>query len=728
MEGTQLALTAAASLFGGLGLLLDSYRAANQRRRDARRLVYELNLPHEFTHQAVLGMVQAMGGMLPPAGPDLNGVPTIVLEAEGSPAGRRYRVAVPPHLEREVRQQVESHIPGAHLSEPGEPQPAAWMAARELRKTASGLAMEIPKPEIVTRSLLAGLDVRLRGGAVLVQLVFAPSWWRTPLLGEPGRALPGQRFAVAVRIAASGPTRSSAEHLVYQMWHAMNAHRTHAVGLAPRRWWPPRAEVLDRVRRRAARRWCFPAHLSATELTVFSALPAGVDDAQGLPAQHARQLVPDPAITSKGVPFARSNAQGRAPRPLAVSAANRMQHSMIVGPTGSGKSVAMGGMALGDIGSGAGVGVMAPPDLIEDVLERIPPERAGDVMLFEPARGTSTFGLDVFSGTDAFTAADHLLSIFRELYRDSWGNRMAAHLRNALQTLALQPGATLTDIQRLLTDDRYRAACLARLDNPQLRAEWRDYDDMKPAKRRTEIASVLNKVHPLLSNPRLTRVFGPNPAKLDLRAAVNCRRILLIALPKGELGDEATRLIGSVVVALLWRTILGRSALPPDKRPDFFFHIDEAPSFLNLPVSLGEMLVQARAYRCSLNLAFQNLGQFEDSRQRSELLNNARSKMIFRAGHADARALGKELGLADPAELQRLRRYEVMLQLMTDDGLSTPTTGTTILPGDRTGQARPIRQAMAALHGPSQETPAPDVRVMSGPRSQPVRQPVGLEP
>ena len=116
---------------------------------------------------------------------------------------------------------------------------------------------------------------------------------------------------------------------------------------------------------------------------------------------------------------------------------------MIVGPTGSGKSSAMGGIILGDISSGAGVGVMSPPDLIEDILERVPPERAGDVVLFEPARGGTTFGLDVFAGTDAFTAADHLLSIFHELYRDSWGNRMAAHLRNALQTLAVQPGATL---------------------------------------------------------------------------------------------------------------------------------------------------------------------------------------------------------------------------------------------------------------------------------------------
>src|SRR5690348_3001911 len=155
VEGANLALTAAGSLLGGFGLLLDSYRAANQRRRDAGRLVYDLELPHEFEHQAVLGLVQAMGGMLPPAGPDLGGVYTIVLEAEGSPAGRRYRVAMPPHLEREVRQQVESHIPGAHLGEPGEPQAFDWMVARELRKTAGGLAMEIPKPEIVTRSLLA---------------------------------------------------------------------------------------------------------------------------------------------------------------------------------------------------------------------------------------------------------------------------------------------------------------------------------------------------------------------------------------------------------------------------------------------------------------------------------------------------------------------------------------------------------------------------------------------
>jgi hypothetical protein len=726
MDRGALALVTLCSLVAGLAVLLDLYRARAQAARDAARLVYELRLPLKFEHQAVLGLVLALGGMLRPAGPELRGVPTIVLEAEGAPAGRRYRVAMPPYLEREVQHQLESHIPGAQLLALPTPETRRWTAGMELRKTNNSLAMTLASPEIATRTLLAGLDVRLRGGAVMVQLVFAPAMWRRPLLGENGKPH-GQRFAVAARIAARGQTRAAAQHLLFQMWHAVNGLRTHAVGLAPRHW-PLQPWVLDRIHRRAARRWLFPAHLSATELSVLSGWPAEVDDTQGLPAPRARQLLPDPAIATHGVPFARSNVPGRPARPLAVSPTNRMQHAMIVGPTGSGKSTAMGGIILGDIDTDAGVGVMAPPDLIEDVLRRIPPRRAGDVILFEPARGTQTFGLDVFAGSEPFTAADHILSIFRELYSDSWGPRMAAHLRNALQTLAVQPGATLCDIQRILTDDQYRTACAARLDNPQLLAEWRAYDALKPGRRSAEIASVLNKVHPLLGNDRLRRVFGPNPATLDLGAIVNGRKIFLVALPKGELGDEATRLIGSTVVALFWRAVLGRSALPPDQRTDFYFHIDEAPSFMNLPVSLGEMLTQARAYRCSLDLAFQDIGKFKAG-QRSEMLANARNKMVFRAAHHDATLLGKELGLADPTELQRLRRFEVMVQLVTDEGLSSATTGDTILPGQQTGMAGDIRRRIAAEYRQLVPT-ARDTRLArdNGSNGLPAHQPVGIEP
>lgn len=675
-----------------VGVLFDRIRAAGQRQRDADRLVFELVFPHDFKHEAVLGVIQAMSGMLAPAGPDLQGVHSIVLEAEASRDGRSYRIAVPPHLELEVRHQLESHLPGIQVT-PAEPSTHAWMVATELKKTDNSMAMTILSVEVATRTLLAGLDVRTRDGGVLLQWVFSPAMWRVPL-GEEKERLPRGRLAVSGRIAARGPTRAAALHLLFQVWHAVNALRTHHVGLTRR--WLPNAWVLDRVRRRAGRRWFYPAHLSVTELAVLSAIPAGVSDVQGLPAQRARQLHPDPAISSTGSRFAVSSAAGESPRPLAVSPTGRMQHTMLLGPTGSGKTNALAGLALGDIGSGAGVAVMGPPDLCQDVLDRIPPERADDVIMFEPARGDHAIGVNVFAGAESAVAADHVYSIFAELYKSSWGPRMAQHLRLALQTLAGRPGATLCDIQRLLTDGLYRQDCLRSLTSPQLLADWSAFDAMSPRARSGEIAPVLNKVQPLLASDRLRAVFGQRSGTLDVADILRSRRILLVALPPGELGGEASRLIGSVFVSLFWRAILARSA--DSDRPDFYYHIDEAPSYLNLPVSLSEMLAQGRAYRAGFTLALQNLSQFAPA-QRSATLANARNKMVFRLGHDDARAIGKEFGLQDVEELQRLRRYEVMVQLVTDEGLSRPTTGLTIPLGDKTGLAAAIRARSDQTYG-----------------------------
>jgi type IV secretory pathway TraG/TraD family ATPase VirD4 len=226
--------------------------------------------------------------------------------------------------------------------------------------------------------------------------------------------------------------------------------------------------------------------------------------------------------------------------------------------------------------------------------------------------------------------------------------------------------------------------------------DWQAYDAMTPRVRSGEISPVINKIQPLLAHDRLRAVFGQRIASLDVNAVASERKILLVALPKGELGEEASRLIGSVFVSLFWRAILARSAQP--SRPDFFFHIDEAPSYLNLPVSLDEMLAQGRAYRAGFTLAFQSTSQFSAT-QRSGILANARNKVVFRTAHEDARVVGKELGLEHPEELQRLRRYEVMVQLMTDDGPSRATTGSTLPLSPPTGLAEQIRAASAARYG-----------------------------
>jgi len=182
-------------------------------------------------------------------------------------------------------------------------------------------------------------------------------------------------------------------------------------------------------------------------------------------------------------------------------------------------------------------------------------------------------------------------------------------------------------------------------------------------------------------------MLGQATEGLDLDHTVNGGKILLVALPHGD----AARLVGSLLLGRFTQTVFARSAMPPDRRRPFFLHIDEAPDYIHLPISLAVMLAQARKYGCGLTLAFQYLEQL--GAMQGDLLHNARNKMVLGTGVDDARKLAKEFDLDDPALIQRLGGHEVLLRVVTDSGVSPPATGKTLtMPDPTPGLADAIRQ------------------------------------
>ncbi|MCA1708332.1 MAG: type IV secretory system conjugative DNA transfer family protein [Actinobacteria bacterium] len=208
-----------------------------------------------------------------------------------------------------------------------------------------------------------------------------------------------------------------------------------------------------------------------------------------------------------------------------------------------------------------------------------------------------------------------------------------------------------------------------------------------------------NKLRTFLLRRRLRNVIGQAESTFDLEAVLSERKILLLNLSKGLLGEDAAALLGSAVLARLWQAVQGRAALPPRARTPVFCHIDEFQDYLNLPTSLADVLAQARAYSFGLSLSHQHVGQLPPL-VRTAVLANARSKVVFQTAASDAQALAREFAphLA-AADLQSLGPYEAVVAAAAGNRVLPPASMVTLPPSEPTGYGSQARELSRLRYG-----------------------------
>jgi hypothetical protein len=221
------------------------------------------------------------------------------------------------------------------------------------------------------------------------------------------------------------------------------------------------------------------------------------------------------------------------------------------------------------------------------------------VVLLDPDDAEAPPSMNVLDAADPHLAVDHLVGIFQRLFEAYWGPRTDDVLRVAALTALRQPGATLADIPRLLTETALRTACTRRLDDPSLSSFWDAYERMSPASQSQMVGPVMNKLRVVLTRPFVAAVLGSARSSFDLGADVLDGGLLLARLPKGVLGEDSSRLLGSFVVAKAWQTVTAR-ARRGRVRNDAALYLDECQNFLTLPGSMTDMLAEARGYRLSV--------------------------------------------------------------------------------------------------------------------------------
>jgi len=365
---------------------------------------------------------------------------------------------------------------------------------------------------------------------------------------------------------------------------------------------------------------------------------------------------------------------------------NRRGHMYIVGKTGTGKSTLIENMVISDIKKGKGLCLIDPHgDLAKDVLDFVPKRRIKDIIYFNPKDleyPVSFNPLEKVSPDKHHLVAQGVISCFKKIWPDFWGPRLEHILRYSLLTLLEIPGATLLDIPRLLTDKEYRKAILPKIKNQQIKEFWLfEFEKYSAWLRQEAISPILNKIGAFLANIPTRNILGQKKNTFSLREVMDEGKILICNLSKGEIGEDASSLLGAMMVTKLQLAALSRTNLPEKKRRPFYLYVDEIHNFLTL--SFADILSEARKYGLNLILAHQYIEQL-DERIRKAILGNVGTIISFRVGAEDAKYLAREFyPIFNESDLVNLPNYHIYLKLMVNGKASRPFSAITLSPPKR---------------------------------------------
>lgn len=683
----------------------------------------QVHWPAEVEPQAALALLRQLGTD--------QFVRLIALELVCQNGSIAYRIGVPPPAATRVEQLLGALVAGSAVTPTSRRQdlPVAFRVALSNRQR----PLRIEDPERITRAVLAAVTAVGRDELVVMQWLLGrthsprpvaanetgpvESWWRLPLSGETQldperrRALGTKRsdhaFAcvsrVGIRAGAPGRSRALAVGVLAALRTA------EAPGISVRLV----KESSDRLNH-AAVPWVWPLTLNVLELLGPLGWPLGDQSLPGISRDQSRWLRPDARVRSHRRVLGESTAPGENRR-LGLSIEDARQHLHVIGPTGTGKSTLLANLICQDIAAGRGVVVIEPKgDLVEDVLARIPPARAGDVVVLDPTETDFPVGLNplLARGRQPELVADQVLAVFHGLWKSNWGPRLQDILHSALLTLAGRGDASLCVLPALLTNPAVRRSLLDSVDDPiALQPFWAWFEGISDAERQQAIAPVLNKLRPFLLRRSVRAIVGQVRPRFRIDEVFTKRKVVLVSLAKGLIGPEAASLLGSLFVAELWQAVLGRAAIAPKRRHVVTVYADEFQDYVHLPTDMADALAQARGLGVALTLAHQHLAQLPAS-LRAAVLANARSRVCFQLAADDAQTMarfaGDELG---PNDFQRLPRFEAYAQLVAGGEITTFASLRTLpLPApssecsdirwrSRERYGRPVQEVEAEIRG-----------------------------
>ncbi len=380
--------------------------------------------------------------------------------------------------------------------------------------------------------------------------------------------------------------------------------------------------------------------------------------------------------------FAETNFRNKRAK-FGIKTDDRRRHLYTVGKTGMGKTVMLENMAIQDIQRGDGVAVIDPHgEFAERMLDFVPKERLGDVIYFNPADQDFPIAFNAIEQVAPeyrHLVASGLMGVFKKIWPDVWSARMEYILHNSVLALLEYPGSTLLGINRILADKDYRNKVVEKITDPTVKAFWTNEFAKYPDRFREEaVAPIQNKVGQFISAPLIRNIIGQTTTAFNIREIMDKSKILIVNLSRGKIGEDASHLLGALVVTKLQLAAMSRVDIPEEERKDFYLYVDEFQHFAT--EAFANILSEARKYHLCLTLTHQYITQMEET-VRDAIFGNVGTIVSFRVGAADAEFLEKEfLPEFNIDDLVNLAKYNIYLKLMIDGVASRAFSAVTLAP------------------------------------------------
>jgi TraM recognition site of TraD and TraG len=715
-----------AMVIGSVGVAI---RLTDQSGLDRKRKTYALTFPSPLPTEQVIAWLVAISGHMRRTGH--LGFPSVVFETWVDNTGIRYRFKAPWQEAAELMEQLRSHVPGVVAVEEQDHPIHDWRYAEEFVESEPSRTLSIPNPADTANTVLTALSRLDPDERLILQLVMSPlgavpkptqrqgkqfivmrrNWVLHALLGmfrEDNEAVSDMRskldmhnYRGVVRVASWAETDARAKFLVKKMRGAFASTNRH-----PNYWTlgknPPKYR-LGTVERAATPLRGGLVQLSATELAALCGAPLETPYVAGLPRGRTKQLPVPHTVPQAGRIIAVSNFPGNE-RPIAVSVVDSCKHYHLVSRTGGGKTVLLGNLAAQDMWAGRGVIIVeSKGDLFHAALNYVPKHRVQDVVVFDVSDPLWPVGFNILGQGAPEIVASEVQAIFNHIYGTE-GVRMPEALYHGLMSLMTTTagkGYTFVDLMPLMwpmsrDDTLFSDAVTRGVKDPYIRSFWQNIDNMGRLERDRYFSALRARVWQLNARAEIRHIIGQSESSFDIRDVVRGRKILLVNL--AGLPEESASLIGSLVINSLWHAI--KDGLSSQENPVSLF-LDEFHHFVHSPISPETMLAEARSFGLSMHLAHQGLDQLNGRPQlRAAVMNNAVNKIVFQRGADDARAFAAEFGPpVKDDDLKMLAKYEVIMRVASEDGISPPITGVTRPPYNPEGHANLVRAASRGKYG-----------------------------
>ena len=388
---------------------------------------------------------------------------------------------------------------------------------------------------------------------------------------------------------------------------------------------------------------------------------------------------PAPAqIPDRGLYLGKSSYRGLE-KPVYIQDDDRRRHMYIIGKTGVGKSELLKQMILQDIHEGKGVAVVDPHgDLIEDILQLIPPQRAEDVILFDPSDTERPMGLNMLEAQteeEKHYIVSSIVGLMYKLYDPNKtgiiGPRFEHAIRNAMLTVMSEKGSTFIEVVRALTDANFVQELLPKVTDPIIRRYWTDQIAQTSDFHKSETLDyIVSKFGRFVTNKMMRNIIGQSQSSFDFRKVMDEGKILLVNLAKGKIGEENSSFLGLVLVPKILVAAMSRQNMPQEQRRDFYLYVDEFQNFAT--PDFAQILSEARKYKLNLIVANQFIGQM-DEEVKNAIFGNVGTIIAFRVGVTDANYLQHEFQpVFSEADLINVDVYNAFVKTIVGNEPVTP--------------------------------------------------------